>query len=36
MTIIGIDPGKKGGYAILTEDAYETFPWDDKTFVDRL
>ena len=36
MTIIGVDPGKKGGYAIIEDDHYEVFPWDDDTFVNRL
>lgn len=36
MTIIGIDPGQKGGYAFLTDDQYETHPWDNDKFVEDL
>ena len=37
MIWIGIDPGAKGGYSIITEDetgqAVEAYPWDDVMFV---
>ena len=36
VTVIGIDPGKKGGYAILRDGAYEAHPWDDEAFVKDL
>ena len=40
MVYIGIDPGKNGGYAVinemLIETEVETFPWDDKAFVEKM
>lgn len=38
MTYIGIDPGKKGGYAIIDSenDICATFPWDDSTFMQHI
>lgn len=38
MIYIGVDPGKKGGYAIIHKDLsgkqhVEVFPWDDDGFV---
>ena len=36
MTIIGVDPGKKGGYAILQNDKFLVRSWDDEKFVDDL
>jgi crossover junction endodeoxyribonuclease RuvC len=41
MIFIGIDPGKSGGFAEITEYAsgditYKTFPWDDVLFTDFL
>lgn len=32
MIYIGIDPGKKGGFAIITNDEVSVCPWDDDTF----
>ena len=36
MIYIGIDPGKKGGYAIIEQDAVDVFPWNDQGFVDNM
>ena len=36
MIYIGVDPGKKGGYTILTHKGVLAFPWDDNEFVDDL
>ena len=33
MNYIGIDPGKKGGFAIISEDHIYCMPWDDDDFV---
>lgn len=34
MVYIGIDPGQKGGYAIIDCDSVRTYPWDDKAFIE--
>lgn len=34
MVYIGIDPGQKGGYAIIDGDSVRTYPWDDKAFIE--
>lgn len=34
MIFIGIDPGKKGGVAIMDDDRITVLPWDDRKFVD--
>lgn len=36
MIYIGVDPGKKGGYAIIENDAIDVFPWSDQGFVDNM
>jgi crossover junction endodeoxyribonuclease RuvC len=33
MNYIGIDPGKKGGFAIISEDAVYCRSWDDADFI---
>lgn len=33
---IGIDPGKKGGFALIDGDNIEVFVWDDQAFVDKM
>ena len=33
MIYIGIDPGKKGGVAVINGDGVEVYAWDDQTFV---
>lgn len=33
MIYIGIDPGKKGGFAIISEHGVTVCPWDDDKFV---
>ena len=33
MNYIGIDPGKKGGFAIITSDAVYCRSWDDAEFI---
>ena len=41
MIYIGVDPGKKGGFAIIThgitgKQLVEVFPWDDKEFIHQM
>ena len=37
MIYIGVDPGKKGGYAILFDDGgVFAHAWDDETFIDDM
>ncbi len=36
MMYIGVDPGKKGGVAIIDGDSVEVYAWDDQTFVDTM
>lgn len=33
MIYIGVDPGKKGGYAWIWDGTVTVHPWDDETFV---
>lgn len=34
MIYIGVDPGKKGGYAVIGDDgSYKAYPWDDAQFL---
>ena len=33
MIYIGVDPGKKGGVAVIDGDGAEVYAWDDQTFV---
>lgn len=33
MNYIGIDPGKKGGFAVLSESGSLVMPWDDALFI---
>lgn len=33
MIYIGIDPGRKGGYAAIVDDMATAHPWDDAQFV---
>lgn len=36
MNYIGIDPGKKGGFAVIADDIAITLPWDDKKFINEM
>lgn len=37
MVCIGVDVGKKGGYAVIyDEDTYYAYPWDDKEFIEKM
>lgn len=41
MIYIGVDPGKKGGYAVIEQgmsgqQAVEVYPWDDSEFVHKM
>lgn len=40
MIYIGIDPGKKGGYAMIVDDPkgsyVKAYPWDDAAFVEEM
>lgn len=33
---IGIDPGKKGGFAIIDNETIEVIPWEDSLFVEKI
>ena len=34
MIYIGVDPGQKGGYAVIGDDgSYKAYPWDDAQFL---
>ena len=36
MIYVGIDPGKSGGYAVIHNDTYVTYPYDDKGFIEKM
>ena len=36
MIYVGVDPGKRGGYASIYDDCVETFPWDDVFFISQM
>lgn len=37
MIYIGVDPGKKGGYAVIDADGnVDVHPWDDEGFIERM
>ena len=36
MIYVGVDPGKRGGYASMYEDCVETFPWDGVFFISHM
>ena len=36
MIYIGIDPGKKGAYAVTDEHVMTVYPWDDDKFVEAM
>lgn len=36
MNYIGIDPGKKGGIAVIDGDIAFTIPWDDQKFINEM
>ncbi len=36
MIYIGVDPGKKGGYAVIDGNDVEVYAWDDALFVDTM
>lgn len=36
MTYIGIDPGKKGGFAVISGDVVYACPWDEQKFIDEM
>jgi crossover junction endodeoxyribonuclease RuvC len=36
MNYIGIDPGKKGGFAVIADDIVIALPWDDKKFITEM
>lgn len=36
MIWIGIDPGAKGGYAVIIDGVVFAYPWDDAFFVDEM
>lgn len=36
MTYIGIDPGKKGAFAIIAEKTVSVFPYEEDSFVDQM
>lgn len=37
MIYIGVDPGKRGGFAYIDDNGqYVTYPWDDHIFIDTM
>lgn len=37
MVSVGIDVGKKGGYGVIyDDDTYETYPWDNAKFIEKM
>ena len=36
MIYVGVDPGKKGGYAITDGQVMTVYPWDDQEFVENM
>ena len=36
MIYIGIDPGKKGGVATISEDGVKVYQWDDQRFIEDM
>jgi crossover junction endodeoxyribonuclease RuvC len=36
MIYIGIDPGKKGGVAIISDDGVKVYQWDDQRFIEDM
>ena len=36
MHYIGIDVGKSGGFAIVSGNGVEAYPWDDEKFIDAM
>ena len=36
MVYIGIDPGKKGGVATISEDGVKVYQWDDQRFIEDM
>lgn len=36
MIYIGVDPGAKGGYAVIIDGGVFAYPWDDAFFVDEM
>lgn len=36
LICVGVDPGKKGGYAVIDMDGARCYPWDDARFVEDM
>lgn len=36
MIYIGVDPGKKGGYALIDDTGARAYPWDEQRFVEDM
>ena len=36
MIYVGIDPGKKGGYALIDDTGARAYPWDDQRFIEDM
>lgn len=36
MIYIGVDPGKKGGFAIIQDEKHWVLPWDEEHFVEEM
>lgn len=36
MIYLGIDPGQKGGFALIQDDVAKTYAWDDKFFIETM
>ena len=33
---LGIDPGQKGGFAVIQDGVAKAYPWDDKLFIETM
>lgn len=36
MIYVGVDPGKKGGYALIDDTGARAYPWDDQRFIEDM
>ena len=36
MIYVGVDPGKKGGYAVIDDTGARAYPWDDQRFIEDM
>lgn len=36
MKIIGVDPGQKGGFAIIDDESVASYAWDNEQFAEQM